>query len=67
MNNRTNAKELDEKYKGFPSRTTVQVIDGCTYRVHSFFIGNKDLDETIRKLAFEAAYEETMRERTTQA
>ena len=47
--------ELNEKYKDCPQRTFVQEVDGRTYRVHSHFIGDKDLDEIISRLAFEQA------------
>ena len=54
-----NARTKLEQYKDFPTRTTVQVIDGCRYIVHSYFIGEKDLDEVMNRLAVEAAMEET--------
>ena len=48
-----------EQYKDCPTRTTVQVIDGCRYIVHSYFIGEKDLDEVMNRLAVDAALNES--------
>ena len=48
-----------EQYKNCPTRTTVQVIDGCRYIVHSHFVGEKDLDEVMNRLAVDAALNET--------
>ena len=48
-----------EQYKDCPTRTTVQVIDGCRYIVHSHFVGEKDLDEVMNRLAVDAALEKT--------
>lgn len=54
-----NKNNLQEQYKDCPTRTTVQVIDGCRYVVHSHFIGEKDLDEVMNRLAVDAALNET--------
>ena len=54
-----NAKTRQEQYKDCPTRTTVQVIDGCRYIVHSHFVGEKDLDEVMNRLAVDAALEKT--------
>lgn len=48
-----------EQYKNCPARTTVQIIDGCRYIVHSHYIGEKDLDEVMSKLAVDAALNES--------
>ena len=48
-----------EQFKDCPTRTTVQVIDGCRYIVHSHFVGEKDLDEVMNRLAVDAALEKT--------
>ena len=52
--------DKQEQYKNCPTRTRVQEIDGCRYNVHSHFIGDKDLDEIMNKLAFEAAMRESI-------
>ena len=54
-----NARTKQEQYKDCPTRTTVQVIDGCRYIVHSHFVGEKDLDEVMNRLAVDAALNET--------
>ena len=48
-----------EQYTDCPTRTTVQVIDGCRYIVHSHFVGEKDLDEVMNRLAVDAALNES--------
>lgn len=53
-----NIKEKEEQLESCPERVTTQIIDGCKYVIHSHFIGEKDLDETIRKLSFESAFKE---------
>ena len=61
MNNkRVSFKDKQEQYKDCPERTTVQIIDGCRYTVHSHFVGDKDFDEVMNKLAFEAAMRESL-------
>ena len=59
-NNKKSIKEKQEQYKDCPTRTRVQEIDSCRYNVHSHFIGDKDLDEIMNKLAFEAAMRESI-------
>ncbi len=59
-NRKVSFKDKQEQYKYSPERTTVQVIDGCRYIVHSHFVGDKDLDEVMNKLAFEAAMRESL-------
>lgn len=59
-NRKVSFKDKKEQYKNSPERTTVQVIDGCRYIVHSHFVGDKDLDEIMNKLAFEAAMRESL-------
>lgn len=50
--------ELNEQYKDCPERISVYEIGGCRYTVHSHFVGNKNLDEVMERLAFEAAMNE---------
>ncbi len=52
-------QEMNEKYKDFPVKTTEYEIDGKKYIVHSHFVGNKKIDEVIRRLAFQRAMQET--------
>ena len=52
--------ELNEKYKDFPERVSDYKIDGKKYIVHSRFVGEKNIDEVIGRLAFERAVKETL-------
>ena len=52
--------ELNEKYKDFPERVSEYKIDGKKYIVHSRFVGEKNIDEVIGRLAFERAIKETL-------
>ena len=61
MNNMT-LKELNEKYKDAPTRTAEYEIDGKKFIVRSHFVGTKDLDKTMYRLAFNRACEETLKE-----
>ncbi len=59
-NNKMSIRDKQEQYKDCPERTPIQVINGCRYIVHSHFAGDKDLDEVMNKLAYEAAMRETL-------
>lgn len=52
--------EMNEKYKDYPERISEFVIDGKKYIVHSRFVGEKNIDEVIGRLAFERAVKETL-------
>jgi hypothetical protein len=52
---KNNIKKREEQLKDFPQKTTTQEIDGCKYIVHSHFVGEKDLDEVMKNIAFETA------------
>ena len=52
--------ELNEKYKDFPERVSEYELDGKKYIVHSRFVGEKNIDEVIGRLAFERAVKETL-------
>ena len=65
LSNKTSAVEremfeLNEKYKDFPERISEYEIDGKKYIVHSRFVGEKNIDEVIGRLAFERAVKETL-------
>lgn len=51
-------QEKNEQYKDCPVRVTVREINGHKYIVHSHFVGTKDLDEVLTRLAFERAMNE---------
>ena len=52
--------ELNDKYKYFPECVLEYEIDGNKYIVHSRFVGEKNIDEVIGRLAFERALKETL-------
>lgn len=52
--------ELNEKFKEYPERVSEYVIEGKKYIVHSRFVGEKNIDEVIGRLAFERALKETL-------
>lgn len=52
--------ELNEKFKDYPERVSEYVIEGKKYIVHSRFVGEKNIDEVISRLAFERALKETL-------
>lgn len=55
MKEKRTMEEMNEQYKDCPVKTTVQEIDGRKYIVHSHFVGTKDLDEVIGRLALDHA------------
>ena len=48
-NNRTNkfVQELNEQYKDCPVQVNTYEVDGRRYRVHSHFIGDKDIKDGV--------------------
>lgn len=52
--------ELNEKYKDFPERISEYEINGKKYIVQSRFVGEKNIDEVIGRLAFERDVKETL-------
>lgn len=55
----TNVKELDEQYKNAREHTDVYEVDGVTYTVHSYHVGNKNINEVMERLAMQYALNET--------
>ena len=43
--------ELNEKYAACPVRISEYEINGKKYKVHSHFIGEKDIDDVINNIA----------------
>ena len=60
MKEKRTMEEMNEQYKDCPVKTTVQEIDGRKYIVHSHFVGTKDLDEVISRLALDLALNDTV-------
>jgi hypothetical protein len=54
----TNVKVLDEQYKNARENTAVYEIDGVTYTVHSYHVGNKNINEVMERLAMQYALNE---------
>ena len=52
--------ELNEKYKEYPTVIREYEIGGKKYRVHSHFIGTKDLDKVLHQIALNRAIRETL-------
>ena len=46
MKNKT-MQEMNEQYKNCPVQVNTYVVDGRTYRVHSHFIGDKDINDMM--------------------
>ncbi len=55
---KTNAKELNEKFKNCPTQKTEVEIEGRKYIVISHFTGKKDLNEVVYKNAYNQAMSE---------
>ena len=53
-------KMFEQMYKNFPEKISEYKFDGKKYIVHSRFVGEKNIDEVINRLAFERAVKETL-------
>ena len=54
MNNKT-LQEMNDAYKDCPVRISEYTIDGKKYIVKSHFVGAKELDDVLYRIAFEQA------------
>lgn len=52
--------ELNEKYKKYPAAIHEYEISGKKYRVHSHFVGTKDIDKVLHQIALNRAIRETL-------
>lgn len=52
MNNKT-LQEMNDAYKDCPVRTSEYTIDGKKYIVKSHFVGAKELNDVLYRIAFE--------------
>ena len=59
MNNKT-LQEINDAYKDCPVRTSEYTIDGKKYTVKSHFVGEKSLDDTLYRIAFQKAMDEVL-------
>ena len=55
LKERRTLEEMNEQYKDCSEVEKAYEIDGCKYVVHRHFVGTKNLDEVMEKLAFEYA------------
>lgn len=60
MNNKT-LQEMKDAYKDCPVRTSEYTIDGKKYIVNSHFVGAKELDDVLYRIAFEQAMDEVLK------
>ena len=51
---------MDELYKDRPTHTNTYEVDGRTYRVHSHFIGDKDINDVMYHYAEDRATSEML-------
>ena len=59
MKNKTMQK-MNEQYKDCPVQINNYVVDGRTYRLHSHFIGDKDIHDVMCKYAENRAMSEML-------
>ena len=57
MKNRT-MQELDEQYKNAREYISTYEVGGVTYTVHSFCVGDKNINEVMERLAMQYALNE---------
>lgn len=60
INNKT-LKEMNDAYKDCPVRTSEYMIDGKKYIVKSHFVGVKELNDVLYRIAFEQAMDEVLK------
>ena len=59
MKNRT-MQEMNEQYKDCPVQVNEYEVGGRHYRVHSHFIGDKDINDVIYRYAEDKAMSEML-------
>ncbi len=59
MNKRT-MQEMNEQYKDCHVQINTYVVDGRTYKVHSHFIGDKDIHDVMYQYAESRAMNEML-------
>ncbi|SFC51650.1 hypothetical protein [Ruminococcus albus] len=60
MNNNRTMQEMNEQYKDCPVQVNTYVVDGRTYRVHSHFVGDKDINDVMYRYAEDRAMSEML-------
>lgn len=56
MKSKATLEELRKRFGDKPSSKSVYTVDGIAYTVLSHYIGEKDIDEVIERMAAEQAY-----------
>ena len=59
MKNKT-MQEMNEQYKDCPVQINTYEVDGRTYRVHSHFIGERDINDVMYRYAEDRALSEML-------
>ena len=59
MKNKT-MQEMNEQYKDCPVQVNTYEVDGRTYRVHSHFIGDRDINDVMHRYAEDRAMSEML-------
>ena len=59
MKNRT-MQEMNEQYKDCPVQINTYEVGGLTYRVHSHFIGERDINDVMYRYAEDRALSEML-------
>lgn len=53
-------QEMNEQYKNYPVQVNEYEVDGRYYRVHSHFIGDRDINDVIYRYAENRAMSEML-------
>ena len=59
MKNRT-MQEMNEQYKDCPVQVNTYEVDGRVYRLHSHFVGDKDINDVMYRYAETRAMSEML-------
>lgn len=59
MKNRT-MQEMNKQFKDCPVQVNTYEVDGRTYRVHSHFIGERDINDVMYRYAEDRAMSEML-------
>lgn len=58
--NKRTMQEMNEQYKNCPVQVNKYEVDGRLYRVHSHFIGDRDINDVIYRYAENRAMSEML-------
>ena len=53
-------QEMNEQYKDYPVQVNIYEVGGRHYRVHSHFIGDKDINDVMYRYAEDRATSEML-------